>query len=563
MIDEIRVENLALIREADVALAPGLTVLTGETGAGKTALLSACKLLMGERADKTLVRDGATALEVSGRLFGVKKPESVDGGQNEERADAIGHACPADDDGVVVRRRVSHDGRSRVTIDGKMASVAELSRIVAASIDLCGQHEHQQLMRPANHVRILDAWAAETVCAARDAYVGAFDEAAAAAAELDRMLDASATSAQIEEARFTLKRIDEVNPIDGEYEELAATLAKSEHAESLAMAANTAFEALSGDGGALDAIEAAASALESASAFDKGLGAYASSLREASYVLEDVSRDTRAYRDSVDFDPDELAKAQERMGALSGLLRAYGPRMEDVLAARAAAEDVVSMVDDAAEREAAARRAVDEAEARLAQAADALDAARTEAAPRFASAVTAQMARLEMGSAELSCSIERAPRDAWTKSGPSTVEFLFKPGATMQPRPFARIASGGEASRVMLAIKVVLGEADSVETLIFDEVDAGVGGATAVALADVLADLARSHQVVVVTHLAQVAVRGDAHYVVEKSDGGMPETHLREVAGDDRVTEIARMLSGDATDASLAHAREMLEAAAK
>jgi len=179
----------------------------------------------------------------------------------------------------------------------------------------------------------------------------------------------------------------------------------------------------------------------------------------------------------------------------------------------------------------------------------------------LAKAVTEQMARLEMGSAQLAVQVERLPRNQWTSAGPSRVELLYRPGAGMTARPLRRIASGGEISRVMLACKVVLGEADGTETLVFDEVDAGVGGATAVALAQVLADLARTHQVIVVTHLAQVAVMGACHYLVSKSGGDVPETTLVQLEGDDRVAEIARMLSGDASQTSLAHAREMLAAA--
>ena len=216
-------------------------------------------------------------------------------------------------------------------------------------------------------------------------------------------------------------------------------------------------------------------------------------------------------------------------------------------------------------RECAARQELDRAEAALARAAAALAEARAEAAPRFAAAVCAQMGRLEMGGAELVCDLAPLEREQWTKAGPQAVEFLFRPGAGMQARPLARIASGGEVSRVMLAVKVVLGEADEVDTLVFDEVDAGVGGSTAVALADVLADLARTHQVIVVTHLAQVAVRGEVHYVVRKTAGEhtMPETDLRRLPDGERPAEIARMLSGDATETSLAHAREMLERAAE
>lgn len=547
MIDEIQVENLALIREASLTPARGLTVLTGETGAGKTALLSALKLLMGERADKSAVREGADALTVSGRFFGVNVAE--------------GNCAPDEDGEVVAIRRVTADGRSRVTLDGHMASVGELSQAIAPAIDLCGQHEHQRLMKPAEHLHMLDAWAGKDVAAALAAYQEAFAQAKDAEAELERVRAAGeASSARLDEARFTLRQIDAVDPQEGEYEEIAAELARSEHAESLATAADAAHTALSGDGGALDALGSAISALEGAARFDESLAAYAESLREAGYVIEDVAREARDYRDAVEFDPDLLAEKQERMAAMQGLMRAYGPRLEDVLARRAEAAELVSLVDDAAEREAAAKRAMDEAESCLADAAQALAAARSQAAPRFAAAVTAQMARLEMGGAQLVCAAEDLPRESWTRAGSQSIEFLFRPGSGMQARPLARIASGGEISRVMLAVKVVLGQVDEVDTLVFDEVDAGVGGSTANALAEVLADLAKSHQVIVVTHLAQVAVRGQAHYVVRKVEGadGVPETDLHELSAEERPAEIARMLSGDATETSLAHAKEML-----
>lgn len=553
MIDEIQVRNLALIKQASLVPAPGLTVLTGETGAGKTALLSALKLLMGVRADKDFVRDGEQSLEVSGRFFGLANAEGPDG--DEEASDEL-----------VATRRVSSDGRSRVTLDGRMASVRELAARVASTIDLCGQHEQQQLMKPTAHVRMLDAWAGEAVAVPQNAYKQAFSQAKAAAEELDHVLNAgAASSAKLDEARFALERIDAVGPREGEYEELSARLARAEHAEALALAANRAHEALGGDEGAIDLLNSAIAALDEGGRFDADLSALADSLREAGFVLEDVARSARDYRDGVEFDPEALEQDQERMSALQGLLRAYGPRMVDVLAARDEAADLVSAVDDAVERERAARKKVDAAERKLASTAQALDQARRAAAPQFAEQVTAQMSRLEMGGAELLCEVRPLPRESWTQAGPSEVEFLFRPGAGMQARPLARIASGGEVSRVMLAIKVVLGQADSVDTLVFDEVDAGVGGSTAVALADVLVDLARTHQVIVVTHLAQVAVRGNAHYTVNKVAGtdGKPQTNLQQLSAEQRPAEIARMLSGDATQASLAHAREMLEAAAR
>lgn len=553
MIDEIQVENLALIREATLVPARGLTVLTGETGAGKTALLSALKLLMGARADKDAVRDGEEALAVSGRFYGVSRDWLEDADVDADLLE------------LVATRRVTADGRSRVSLDGRMASVGELARAVAPIIDLCGQHEHQQLMKTPQHVRMLDAWAGEAVAEARAAYEEAFAAASAAAAELARVREAGASSsAKLDEARFVLQRIDAVDPRVGEYDELLEELGRVEHAEALAVAANAAHEALAGEEGAIDSLGSAVSALDSAARYDVKLGEFADALREAGYVLEDMARETRDYREGVEFDPEALARQQERMASLQGLLRTYGPRMEDVLARRAEAADLVSLVDDAAERERAARQGLDRAEAALARAAAALAEARAEAAPRFAAAVCAQMGRLEMGGAELVCDLAPLERAQWTKAGSQAVEFLFRPGAGMQARPLARIASGGEVSRVMLAVKVVLGEVDEVDTLVFDEVDAGVGGSTAVALADVLADLARTHQVIVVTHLAQVAVRGEVHYVVRKTAGedAMPETDLRRLPDGERPAEIARMLSGDATETSLAHAREMLERAA-
>ncbi len=540
MIDELHVRNVALIREASLVPSSGLTVLTGETGAGKTALLSAIKLLVGERADASAVREGTDALEVEARLF-------VRGG---------------DPDGLVVRRRVEAAGRGRVQMDGHMASVRELAAQVGTTIDLCGQHEHQRLLDPALHVELLDAWATETIGPAHDVYAQAYAAARAAAKELEHIIETGrAANERLDEAAFVLRRIDEVHPSQEEFDELEAALPRAEHAETLLRAAGGAHEAVAGDGGAMDSLDGAVGALRDASRFDKALDDLADRLESALIEVEDVATGLRDYRDSVELDPDELERMQARMASFQGLMRTYGPRMSDVLERRAAAAEVVAAAQDGGERERKAREALEAAEAELARAADVLDEARAAAAPALAQAVSEQMAQLEMGSAELSVQMERLPRKQWTTTGPSRVELLYRPAAGLTARPLRRIASGGEVSRVMLACKVVLGQADSTETLVFDEVDAGVGGATAVALAQVLARLARTHQVIVVTHLAQVAVMGQCHYLVRKSAGDVPETSLEEIAGEQRVAEIARMLSGDTNETSLAHAREMLAAA--
>lgn len=540
MIDEIRVENLALIREASLVPCSGLTVLTGETGAGKTALLSALKLLMGERADASSVREGEAGLVVEGRFFkGADDPEGF---------------------GVV--RSVSADGRSRVKIDGSISSVRELAMRVGSMIDLCGQHEHQSLLDSANHVRMVDSWAADTIAPILDDYRAKLHVARAAAAELARVTEASRSKgALLDEARFTVERISEVDPRLGEYEELEESLPRAEHAEALASAANDAQSLLSEENAALDSLNGAIAELQRMAGVDKKLSEFADSLAEASILIEDAAADLRRYRDSVDFDPEELARQQDRFAQLKGLLRQYGPTMDDVFARLESSKELLSLVDDAEERVKRARLELDAAESDLVQAARALMKARSVAGPRFCREVVRQMARLEMGGAEVLWDERELPRERWTDSGPSICELLYRSGSGLTPRPLKRIASGGELSRVLLAAKVVMGSADHAGTLVFDEVDAGVGGATARSLATVLADLAKTHQVIVVTHLAQVAVVADAHYVVRKADtgSGIPETSLVPVEGDERVAEIARMLSGDSSPESLAHARAMLE----
>lgn len=541
MIDEIHVENVALIHEADLVPGTGLTVLTGETGAGKTALLSALKLLMGERADSSAVREGSESALVEGRLF----------------------AGAHDEQGFVAQRRVGPDGRSRARVDGAMASVRELSERVSPLIDLCGQHEHQRLLDASSHVDMVDAWAGAGVAAALETYRTALAAAQEAARELARVEEASRTQgSRLEEARFAYERICDVDPKPGEYEELEERLPRFEHAEALAGCAHEAAEALSGEGGSLDALNAAISELSRMGRVDAKLAEFADELTGAAITLEDAAAELRRYRDSVDFDPEELAQAQERFSAFKGLLRQWGPRMEDVFARRDEAAELLSLVDDADARVRRAREARDAAEDALARAARDLTKRRNTAAPRFCREVGKQMARLEMGRAELVWDSRELPRERWTAQGPCACELLYRSGAGLTPRPLRRIASGGELSRVMLAAKVVLGESDAVDTLVFDEVDAGVGGATARSLAQVLADLARTHQVIVVTHLAQVAVQGSVHYVVRRSDeGDMPETRLVRVEGSDRVTEVARLLSGDASDESLAHAKQLLSEA--
>lgn len=542
MIDELHAQDVALIKDAIITPAPtGLTVLTGETGTGKSALLSSIKLLMGERADATAVREGAEALVVEARLF----------------------LDVNDADGVIVRRRVEAAGRGRVEIDGKMASVRELAETVGSSIDLCGQHEHQRLLTQTNHFALLDGWIGEAAHKSRQNFREALGQAREAARRLEQLQDdMRSASERLDEAQFTLDRISAVDPHEDEYMELEEQLPRAEHAEALLGAAAGAHHVLTGDNGAQDSISEAISSLRDAARYDKTLEELADTLESSLIEIDDVSRELRDYRDAVDFNPGELDRMQSRMASLRGLMRSYGPSMTDVLARRDRAAQIVAAASDGGEALRKAKAELAAAEATLAQQADVLDGLRQEAAPRFAHEVSEQMAYLHMGTASIELAVERLPRTQWSYDGPSRVSLLYRPAAGLSAQSLRRIASGGEVSRVMLAIKVVQGASDNTDTLVFDEVDAGVGGATAVALAQMLKRLGKTHQLIVVTHLPQVAVLATRHYLVSKSDGDRPETTLAAIAGEARVQEIARMLSGDTSDVSLAHAREMLSEAA-
>lgn len=538
MIDEIKADNVALIREATLEFSPKLTVLTGETGTGKSALLSSLKLLIGDRANTSSIREGSSELEVEGRFFLGDKEE----------------------DGHIVRRRLSQDGHGRVEIDGHLATVHELADTLGASVDLCGQHEHQRLMDTSTHAELLDAYAGEATLSALERYRGAFKEAQAAHRALKRIQKARADSQEnAEQAAFVLNQIEQVDPSQEDYEELQEELPRAEHAEMLMSAADAAHQAVTEDGGVSDILSGVIQQLQDAARYDEKLKTYADNLESSLIEAEDAASELRDYRDSVELDPEELQQLEERNSQYQGLLRSYGPDLEHVLKRRDEAEELVSVIQDGDEREREAQRKIAEAENKLKAAAAALQKLRHAAAPKLTKAITAVMGQLEMGGAAVTFSIEDLPREEWAQEGPSAIELMYRPGAGLSLRPLRRIASGGELSRVMLASKVVLGNADAIDTLVFDEVDAGVGGATAVALAQVLAQLAQTHQVIVVTHLAQVAVVADTQYVVDKTEGDVPETKIHKVEGEKRVREIARMLSGDQSEASLNHAREMLE----
>jgi DNA repair protein RecN (Recombination protein N) len=538
VLSELHVRDLALVEEVWLELGPGLTVLTGETGAGKTVLVGALKLLLGERGDSDMVRHGAGEAAVEGRF-------SLDGTD------------------VLVRRRISAEGRSRCAIDGEMATVGMLGELLGAQVDLHGQHEHQALLSPSKHAAYLDRFIGLPAETALARYRAALAEMRAAREVLERTEAALGDrDKRVDYLRFQMNDIDAVAPQPGEDDELEARLPRLRHGERLAGAAVAARAALGDEGGASDALTAAIAALRAAQGLDPALDEYAEGIGRLDVEIGELAASLRDYADGVERDPAALDETEHRLQRLTDIKRKYGPSLDDVLRVREEAERELGMLDEGEEGLARAREALEKTRVRLGAIGEELRAVRGAAVAEFTGALRDAAADLALPGAVFDVAITPLELEGWTADGPDRIEFLFASAAGEPPRPLARVASGGEISRVMLALKSVLGTADSVPVLVFDEVDAGIGGATALAVGRRLALLAADHQVLVVTHLPQVAAYADAHIVVAKGDSdGRTVTIASAVAGEERVREIARMLAGGASDASLAHARELLASA--
>jgi DNA repair protein RecN (Recombination protein N) len=534
MLTELRVENLGIIDELTVTLGSGLTAITGETGAGKTLLVEALDLLLGGRADPSLVRDGAGEARVDGRFV-----VEADGIELE----------------VVLARVLPASGRSRAYIDGRPATVAELAERGRALVDLHGQHEQQSLLVPAEQRALLDAFAGKPAARAIAAVAEARAElraVEAAFAELGG--DERSRARELDLLRFELGEIEAAGLVDPDEEAKLAT-AEDELANSAARreGLDDAHRAL--DGPATDAVGAAMAALGGQGWF-AGLEARLAALQSE---LADLARETRVAAEQVVDDPERLGEVRARRQRLRELCRKYGSTVADVqVFAAEVSERLAQLEGAAAAREALVpRRAA--AEAALAKAADRLLAARKAAAPRLAAAVTERLGELALGRAE--CRIEVGAGGGGDDGG--EVVFVLAPNPGEAARPLAKAASGGELSRVMLALRVVLSEAPP--TLVFDEVDAGLGGEAGVAVGRALALLGGKHQVLCVTHLAQVAAFADSQLSVHKEErGGRTHAGAALLLDDARVHELSRMLAGVGESAhAQQHARELLAVAAR
>jgi DNA repair protein RecN (Recombination protein N) len=564
MLEEIRIRDLGVISEATLELGPGLTVLTGETGAGKTMLMTGLALLLGGRGDAALVRPGAAKLVVEGRVR--VKPAVA-----ERVAEAGGEL---DDDVLILGRTVGADGRSRAQVGGRSAPVALLGELAEQLVAVHGQHDQQHLLRPTRQRELLDQHGGAPLAKALTAYadchrawrdvVDRLSELSAAARERAREADG---------LRLALEEIGELNPQPGEDVTLAAEVSRLAHAEALRAAAGGAHDLLLGDpDGGLDAatlIGQARRAVEAMAGRDPALDELARRVAEVSYLVADVTADLASYAAGVDVDPARLSAAADRQAALSRLLRKYGDTVDEVLAWGAHAALRLAELDSDSDTTAELRGREAALRAELAEHAAKLSAARRKAAASLQKAVAAELAALAMPRARFTVTVGQQQaadglecdgrRVAFGRDGVDEVEMLLAAHPDAPERPIQRAASGGELSRIMLALQVVLAGREP-PTQLFDEVDAGVGGKAAVEVGRRLARLARTAQVIVVTHLPQVAAFADTHVRVERADSATTVTRLDDAQ---RLRELSRMLAGQEDSAAArAHAEELIAAAA-
>jgi DNA repair protein RecN (Recombination protein N) len=565
MLEEVQITGLGVIDEAVLELSPGFNVVTGETGAGKTMVVSGLGLLFGGRADPSRVRPGLERAVVEGRL-------RIDPGGTVARQ--VGEAGgDLDDDGstVILTRSVSAEGRSRATAGGRSVPVSLLTYLADDLVAVHGQSDQQQLLKSGRQRQALDRFGGPELAELLAAYQRSYHRHQQVAAELDELTSqAMQREREAEDLRRGLSEVARAEPADGEDVELVAEEERLANADALHAAATAAHEALAGDPAAayeaadvLSLLAAARTALESAAQHDPKLGTLAGRVGEAAYLLADVAGELAAYAQSVEADPARLAVVQDRRAELARLIRAYAPggATAALLAWAKAAEARLSELDSDEDRIGELGQQEAELAAAVADLAGQLTAARTRAAKRFADEVTGELAALAMPHARVSVAV--SPAQSFGPHGADEVEIRLAAHPGAPALPLHKGASGGELSRVMLAIEVVFAGADPVPTFVFDEVDAGVGGKAAVEVGRRLARLARLAQVIVVTHLPQVAAFADTHLVVEKaSDGTVVRSGITRLDDAGRVRELSRMLAGlEDSEFGQAHASELLTAA--
>jgi DNA repair protein RecN (Recombination protein N) len=540
MLAEIKIKNLALIDELSLSLEPGLNVITGETGAGKSLIVQSMGLLAGGRSDASLVRPSGQAAEIEG-LF-----QFADGRE------------------TVIRRVLSHDGKNRSFIDGQIATLSQVAAAAEPLIDIHGQHDNHSLLKAGNHLDILDEFGGSGLDEAKKTYRAALAAYAVNRGELTALEDAARDqTARRDLLAWQAKELEQAQLISGEDRELEDRISRFKNRARLVESVERAARSI--DEQSIDGAQRACLEIQRVLGVDQSLREVADKLESACAYLEEAGGFLRNYSESLDFDSQRLEADQERRFFLADLKTKYALPLDELIALRDRAVAELGALDDNGSRLVELQREGDLLAKRLKELADKLTAARRSAADRLSSLIQAELQQLAMPGCEFSAVVRPAGNagSPFGDRGADEAEFVFSANAGEPLRPLRKCASGGELARVMLALRTGLGLADKDVALVFDEIDSGIGGRTAVSIGQRLAALAQTNQVICVTHLPQIAAFGDNHLLVEKSDEGARTTvALKALSAEGRLVELAR-LSGvlDPSSASREHARQLLDQA--
>jgi DNA repair protein RecN (Recombination protein N) len=550
MLSHLRVRELVLIEELDLTLSPGFNVLTGETGAGKSLVVTALDLLLGRRASSELVRLGASEAEVEG-VFDVSDEPAV-----LVRLEEAG--LPVGDE-LLIRRVIPAEGRHRCYVNGKLSSLGVLASLAQGLASVMGQHEHHSLLDPAGQLALLDGFGGHDRLLAQMTELASRVGAAA-----DRLRSLSERErdrvARIDYIQFQLAEIDELAPQDGELEELAREIDLLKHqGELLETAQRGADELYERDGSIFERLGRLGRSLEEVARYDDSLGEDARQISEAALLVEESARRLAGYGRDLDADPERLDRLEERRESLARMIRKHRTDLAGVLALRRSLAEELETLTRFEESLAAAEAELERARREASRCAAELTRARTKTATKLGRSVTRELAGLSFDKARFEVELRPEPGDPGP-TGAELAEFLTALNPGEGTHPLRKVASGGELSRLMLAIRRVLAGVGPVGTYVFDEVDAGIGGAIASAVGRVLGEVASHHQVICITHLPQISGMAEAHFRVVKSGRrGRTVSRVERLAAGERVEELARMLGGDeVTERARAAARELL-----
>jgi len=557
---ELRIENLLLIDRAELELDPGLNVLTGETGAGKTVLAHSLDLLTGGKARKGIVRSGQAEAWVEGVL------DLPLGWETSPRFAELRLRLPDDTEELVVARKVSASGRTSAYIGGRSARAAELAEVTADLLAFFGQHEHQRLTLASVQLELVDSAGGDSTMELADRYGVVYRNLAKARSELEGLLQGSGLR-DLDLLRFELDEIESAGLRPGEEDELITERDRLRHVESLRSVASEVAGELHGSAqgqgtGTSDAVSGMAARLGSVSGVDSELDSLRERIESLSIELGDVATELSGYLDGIEADPERLTQVEERLDLISRLTRKHGGTVETVIEHAEICRGRIESLENGEVHEEDLRRRISEMEGELAGVAGQLREERSRSATRLSELVTGDLGELAMDGAHLS--VELVSEDEPTPHGTESVQFMLSPDSGAEPRPISEAASGGELSRVMLALAGAGAGRASRSTLIFDEIDAGIGGNTATAVARRLRDVSASRQVLAITHLPQVAAQANRHFAVAKIPGSEPTTAtVEQLGGEALVGEIRRMLgAAEGDEAATRHARELVASAA-